>query len=246
MSELIFIFDMDNTLTAPLSLISLESARTLIRLADKYKLYICTGSNKEKLEKQISPKLCNIFQGIFTNSGAQYYRKTEHVYTFPKPNLLEYPKLKQYLGNVLETCEYKMRTGIHYEIRPGSINFSIVGRNADDQCRKHFVDWHTGSNELYKIANYINTTFAADLVSAFVGGQTSIDIYFNGFKGKESCVDFLEGEIKSPHKYIFIGDKIMPCGNDYDVSLSILHSNLGGCFRVSNPDECNNLLKRFL
>jgi len=246
MSDLIFIFDMDNTLTNPVSLISLDSARTIIRLADKYKLYICTGSDKEKLEKQISPKLCGIFQGIFTNSGAQYYRKNEHIYTLPKPNLLDYPKLKTYLGNIIETCDYKMRTGVHYETRPGTINFSIVGRNADDACRKHFIEWHKTTNELYRVANYVNTMFATDLISASVGGQTSIDIYFNGFKGKESCIDFLEGEIKTPHKYMFIGDKIMPNGNDYDVSLSILHNNLGGCFRVNNPEECTEFLRRFL
>ena len=122
------------------------------------------------------------------------------------------PDLIEDLVRKMQISKYKIRTGNHIEIRTGMINFSIVGRNANDAERKHYNIWDSENKERKYIANQINEYYK-DL-DASVGGSISIDIIE---KGKD------KGQIVQPlvdlgyKKIIFYGDKCLPGGNDYGI-----------------------------
>ena len=112
-----------------------------------------------------------------------------------------------------------MKTGNHIVYRPSSINFSVVGRNANMVERKIYVVHDERENERVIIANQINDKFSD--VQAVVGGETGIDIFPRGKDKSQIINDF------DPHdNLIFFGDKMSLVGNDYSLSLEVV--NRGG------------------
>jgi phosphomannomutase len=121
----------------------------------------------------------------------------------------------------LINCEYEspftIRTGNHIEERPGLVNFSIVGRNANLEERARYVAYDTFENERKTIVTAFNTMFP-DL-QATVGGETGIDIAPKGADKSQIITDF----DKNDHIYFF-GDAMFEGGNDYSLSKLVSHA----------------------
>ena len=78
------------------------------------------------------------------------------------------------LFNTTIESDFKIRTGLHFEHRPGMVNFSVVGRNANKEQRSEYVTYDTLTSERATIARQFNTLFPS--IRATVGGETGIDI----------------------------------------------------------------------
>ena len=111
------------------------------------------------------------------------------------------------------------RTGLHFEHRPGMVNFSIVGRNANKEQRAEYVVFDTLHNERNLTASAFNKLFPD--IKATVGGETGIDISPVGTDKAQIVTDFGPGD-----KTYFFGDRMDKDGNDYPLAQTVI--DLGG------------------
>ena len=210
-----YIFDVDGTLTPSREKINREFKDWFVKFCMYNNVYLVTGSDYPKTEEQLGPIICKSVNKIYNCSGNEVRERGKIIKTDtwdPDKNLLEY------LYSVLDNNTYSMKTGNHVEHRPSSINFSIVGRNANKVERSLYKVHDERESERVKIAEEINNKFPN--VQAVVGGETGLDIFPRGKDKAQIIHDFGPQD-----KLIFFGDKIVPNGNDYSLALEIANSS---------------------
>ena len=135
--------------------------------------------------------------------------------------------------------DFPLRTGLHIEKRPGMVNFSVVGRNANQEQRKQYYYYDCKTKEREQIAKAFNEKFPK--LQADVGGETGIDIFPYGKDKAQIVNDFNEFE-DTLH---FFGDRMDRAGNDYPLKRVILDNDLGMCYSVSDWKHTWKLLKEY-
>ena len=82
MPKTVYLFDVDGTLTPPLTEIDEIFADVFLTwMREKEKLvYLVTGSDITKTKKQIFPSFIDQCEGIFTCSGNVFYSKGNKIY----------------------------------------------------------------------------------------------------------------------------------------------------------------------
>jgi phosphomannomutase len=201
-----FIFDVDGTLTDSRKSIDKTFKNFMLEFTRMHTCYICTGSDRQKTIEQLGEDLTNQFTLAFHCSGNLIYKGSIEVYkTLWSLSTVEFNFLQQALDNTV----YQEKTGNHIEERIGTVNFSIVGRNATHEQRQRYVKWDNESKARETIANQFNSLFTES--QAVIGGETSIDIFKLGCD-KSQIKTHIEGET------IYFGDKCYPGGNDYAIS----------------------------
>lgn len=206
-----FIFDVDGTLTPSRGAIDVTFKEFFLEFIHSNDTYLVTGSDYNKTLEQLGPEICNGVKCIYNCSGNDIWIKGNNT----KSTDWELPEdPKKWLLERLDASKFVMRTGNHIEARPGSINFSIVGRNATMKERQLYVAWDAESGERQQLATEFNHLFH-DL-EARVGGETGLDIYPRGKDKGQVMSDF-----KKEDRVYFFGDKVSPGGNDYPIALAI-------------------------
>ena len=216
----IFIFDVDGTLTPSRLPMTEEFQKFFKEWARKNRFYLVTGSNIEKLQEQMEGLEIHA-DGIFTCCGNEYWQSDPAVH--PKhcdliySNKFKPPKdLIKYLELELKYSPYKKQCGNHIEDRGSMVNFSIVGRDCNQEQREEYYKLDKEKVERKIIAQAIKEKFP-DL-DAVIGGQISIDIYPKG-NDKSQVLNVIEQErLVTTNEYIFIGDGIENGGNDYPLA----------------------------
>lgn len=206
-----FIFDVDGTLTPSRGVIDGMFKEFFLEFIHDNETYLVTGSDYSKTLEQLGPEICNGVKCIYNCSGNDVWVKGTNIKTTDW-ELPEEPK--KWLAESLAASKFVLRTGNHIEERPGSVNFSIVGRNATMKERQLYVAWDDKSGERHRLATEFNQLFH-DL-EARVGGETGLDIYPRGKDKSQVMSDF-----KKEDKVYFFGDKVNPGGNDYPIALAI-------------------------
>lgn len=235
-----FLFDVDGTLTEPVQPITNEVVGALLDLKEKgHGVYLVAGSTYEKVADQVGSGFMSVLSGAFTSSGAAYFEAGVPVYSLPTPNLDTYPTLKAVLNNGLAqwTGEH---TPTQIEYRPGMLNFCPVGREASLEQRAKFAEFDAASGLRAKLKSEIEALQVPGL-TAVVGGQVSIDLYFEGFQGKAYAVNYLTQF--GLRDFIYFGDKMTASGNDYPAATYILQHGLGAAYSVRGPADTLQWLK---
>jgi len=203
-----FIFDVDGTLTPSRGKMNESFVTFFFDFCKNNDVYLVTGSDKEKTIEQIGEKIYNRCKRVYQCNGNDVWIGNENIQT----NEWTLPDLAR---TFLISCEYESqfdtRTGNHIEERPGMINFSVVGRNANAEQRASYVTYEEQNSERKKIAEAFNTMFP-DL-SAKVGGETGIDISPKGADKSQIVKDFDKEDT-----LWFFGDAIYEGGNDYPLA----------------------------
>jgi len=203
-----FIFDVDGTLTPSRGKINKEFEQWFLDFCLNQDVYLVTGSDHPKTVEQVGEAIVNACKRVYNCSGSDVYEKGKNIRT----NSWSMPKEQMnWLEDRLEESAFNLRTGNHIEQRPGMVNFSIVGRNANLEERARYVAYDTVENERKTIADAFNTMFP-DL-SAKVGGETGIDISPKGADKSQIVKDFDEQDT-----LWFFGDAIYEGGNDYPLA----------------------------
>lgn len=203
-----FIFDVDGTLTPSRSKIDKKFKEFFLTFCKSNKVYLVTGSDYAKTVEQVGNDIVMSVKRLYNCSGNDIYEKGQNI----KTNEWVLPDLaRTFLINCEHESPFTIRTGNHIEERPGLVNFSVVGRNANLEERARYVAYDTFENERATIANAFNTMFP-DL-SATVGGETGIDISPKGADKSQIVKDFDEQD-----KLWFFGDAIYEGGNDYPLA----------------------------
>ena len=207
-----YIFDIDGTLTPSRAKINNNFLEWFLEFVKTHRVYLVTGSNREKTEEQIGAELFEKVNCVYNCSGNTKYKKGVCVYNVRDFQLDDKPQ--KFLERKLRNSDFDIKTGLHFESRPGLLNFSIVGRNASKTERKKYVKYDTSTNERELISNKFNKLFSKkfDIVSQ-IAGETGLDIIKIGTDKAQILKDFTFQD-----ELIFFGDNIQPGGNDYGIA----------------------------
>ena len=210
-----FVFDVDGTLTPSRGKIDKEFAAWFEHFATHNACYLVTGSDKMKTVEQIGLSIYNLAMRVYNCNGNDVWEQDRNVHQ-NEWILEETPHT--FLAQCLTESKFSLRTGQHFEHRPGMVNFSVVGRGADKDQRAQYVSYDTKNAERYKIAQSFNIMFPN--LEAKVGGETGIDISPKGFDKSQIVKDF-----DSNDTLIFFGDAMQLGGNDEPLA----NANKKGC-----------------
>lgn len=228
-----FIFDVDGTLTPSRGQINEDFRLWFVDFCEKNDVYLVTGSDNAKTVEQLGEYLCQWPVFIYNCSGSDVWSKGKRVRTkewrLPKD-------AHEWLSEQLCNSAFPLRTGLHFEHRPGMVNFSIVGRNANRKQREQYVAWDNEYNERDYIAHNFNLIFTE--LEAHPGGETGIDISPKGANKSQILEDFDNAD-----EIHFFGDRMDLGGNDYPLAKAILDNELGKCYHVKDWKETWNILK---
>ena len=212
-----FIFDVDGTLTPSRGIIDPNFKAFFNTFCLMNDVYLVTGSDKAKTIEQISEPTYNLCKRVYQCNGNDVWEGATHIRT-NKWILPEAPH--NWLSERLTTSDFPKRTGLRFEHRPGMVNFSIVGRNANAAERAHYVKWDKDTIERNDIAAVFNSIFPE--LEAKVGGETGIDISPKGFNKSQIAKDF---DLNTDdYSVYFFGDAMHEGGNDYPLAQVLTHS----------------------
>jgi HAD superfamily hydrolase (TIGR01484 family) len=240
MPETLYLFDVDGTLTHPLSEVDDVFAEVFLswhREKNK-KVYLVTGSDIKKTKRQLFSSFIDQCEGIFTCSGNVFYSKGQKIYENTlhlPPDFIENLQLYLDIGS-----RWNRKTGTHIEIRSGMVNFSTVGRNASPNLREAYYKWDQTHREREDIVDYIRGIYPEFEVS--IGGQISVDIYPAG-KNKAQVVDKLEEIHGSDVSLVFVGDRNLPGGNDWPLAQRLEARAGSTWYQVLSYEETRALIE---
>lgn len=211
-----FIFDVDGTLTPSRQVIDPQFKEFFLEFMRSHKVWLVTGSDYKKTLEQLGSEICNSVATVYNCSGNDVWFKGKRVNAKPfhMPD-----KLKTFLQGWLQASPFALRTGNHIEERMGTVNYSVVGRNATLGERKLYIKHDLANRERETIAFQINSDFRD--ITATVGGETGIDIYPKGHDKSQILDDF-----DAPYENIlFFGDKMEIGGNDWPLAKHLPEKN---------------------
>tara|TARA_B100000212_G_scaffold52722_1_gene34495 strand:- start:287 stop:976 length:690 start_codon:yes stop_codon:yes gene_type:complete len=227
-----YIFDVDGTLTPSRKKIDPNFLIFFNSFALTNEVYLVTGSDRDKTIEQITHHLyCNC-KRVYNCAGNDVYEGDVSVYRNDWTLPLE---AREHLNEELLQSTFPVRTGIHIEERPGCVNFSIVGRGANQTERLVYSDWDEIKGERRAIAERFNKKFPK--LHAFVGGVTGVDISDKGSDKSQIIRDFQDGGV------VFYGDRMEEQGNDRPLADAILNNKLGEVVSVTGWEDTWRKLK---
>ena len=235
---MIYIFDIDGTLTPHRQPATDEFVEFFTEWQKDKEFYLSTGSDLGKVKEQLPKEIVDSARGIFCCMSNQLHVEGELIYDF------EYwpsNKIINALRNTLKESSFPLRCGNHIEQRPGMINFTILGRNANEEQRQIYHEHDKIAKEREKIASKLSQEFHhLDFV---IGGKISIDIYPKG-RDKRQCIEWI-GENEDPTPMLYFGDSVYEGGNDYAAAKEIDKYEESEWHNVSNWRETMELLKSY-
>ena len=227
-----YIFDVDGTLTPSRKKIDPDFLIFFNSFALANEVYLVTGSDRDKTIEQITHLLyCNC-KRVYNCAGNDVYEGDVSVYRNDWTLPLE---AREHLNEELRQSTFPVRTGIHIEERPGCVNFSIVGRGANQTERLVYSDWDEIKGERKAIADRFNKKFPE--LHAFVGGVTGVDLSNKGSDKSQIIRDFQDGGV------VFYGDRMEEQGNDKPLADAILNNKLGEVVSVTGWKDTWNKLR---
>jgi|10_taG_2_1085330.scaffolds.fasta_scaffold10774_6 phosphomannomutase len=234
---MIFLFDVDGTLTPPRKPMTDKMIEVFGSLVKNHKVFLASGSDLLKIKEQIPYHLLDKCEGIFSCSANQLHIKDELQY---ENQFIPEERLVAQLEKILEKSSYPHRTGTHIEYRPGMINFSVVGRNATTHERELYFKWDEKHQERKRMAVLLMAMVGG--IDIKIGGQISIDIYPTGFD-KSQAVSYIKKHY-AEESILFFGDRMDEHGNDYSAAQAL--DDTDRSFAVRNCAKTQNLLEFYL
>ena len=188
-----YLFDIDGTLTPARQKIDSKFAEFFLKWIQTHSTYLVSGSDYPKLMEQIDLAILEKVKMVFSSSGNVGHKQGNEIYR----NEWVYPKqLLDHLEKILQVHPYPVRTGNHIELRPGMINFSIIGRKCTSEQRREYYLYDQESQERAAICRDIMDNHPN--IHASIGGQISVDIYKEG-ANKPQIIKHIQGQIGRAH-----------------------------------------------
>lgn len=217
-----FIFDVDGTLTPSRGTIDQRFHDYFLQFCEDNPVILITGSDYAKTVEQLGIDICMAVEKVYNSSGNDVWSKGVNI---KSSSWILPPEPRYWLETLLSVSKFGMRTGNHIEERPGSANFSIVGRNATKKQRETYIEWDRQKRERELISIEFNHKFKD--VEARIGGETGIDIYQKGHDKGQIVADF-----DPTDRLYFFGDRMEPGGNDFPLKQMIESNNRGMAYEV--------------
>jgi phosphomannomutase len=235
-----FIFDVDGTITPSRDRIDEDFRLWFLDFAKWHNVYLVTGSDQSKTVEQIGEELFAKVECVYNSSGNTKHKNGVCVFNTKD---LELPRdAYAFLLKKSISTDFDIATGNHFESRPGLLNFSIVGRNANREQRKKYVEFDNLTNERQTISDEFNKKFTKKLgLVSQVAGETGLDIIEMGKDKAQILKDFTFQD-----ELMFFGDNIQPGGNDYGIAQAIKYGpyKYSECHNVKSWKETWKILKK--
>lgn len=215
-------FDVDGTLTLSKSPLDKEMANLLAQATQFMNVVVITGGRFEQINKQViqqlphTSNLNRLF--VLPTSGSQMFRYTknnvwEKVYErilSPEQKERIFASLNRALAHISYSIDPKDIKGIQIEDRDSQITLSMLGQEQSPERKENWDTHHIKRRELIELLG--------DIVNEFdvkIGGSTSIDITLKGIDKAFGIREFYKHTELDIKKGLFIGDQIIPGGNDF-------------------------------
>ena len=143
-----------------------------------------------------------------------------------------------FLEDVLKSSAFPIRAGRHIDLREGSMNFSVVGRDASQMQRALYKQWDQRQQERAQISREFVAEFPR--FEAYVGGDISIDICLTD-ANKGRCTSIIKQHAQD--KIYFFGDKCHPGGIDEPFAKQCNFDQGDRVFHVSGYHETWKILR---
>jgi phosphomannomutase len=223
---------MDGTIIPARHPMDPDFARRFFPWVKSHIAYLAAGSNYEKIVEQIPGDAVGTgFSGIYSSMGNVFHQKGKEIY---RNEIILKKELLQTLEKYRRNTEYKGKLYSNYlELRPGMLNFSVLGRNCPFAERAKYNEWDNIHHEREAVVKEINKKF--DEYDASLGGKISVDIVMKG-GGKEQIAE----KIRAMHpndKIIFLGDRTEKDGNDYKLAEALRKMENTEIIAVQSPDD---------
>ena len=226
-----YIFDVDGTLTPSRKEIVHEFWAPFLIFCRNHDVYLVTGSDRQKTLEQLGLDICYTAKRVYNCSGSDAYERDVNVYR----DEWELPKkVENFLMDELAYSCFPIRNGNHIEIKPGGVNFSILGRDKDPMLgREEYIKWDKERLEREDIADRLRNQFPE--LNVQIGGQTGLDI---SNKDKSQILR----DFSNDDDIHFFGDMMKEGENDYPLAMAIANNMMGTSYNVDNWQETMSIL----
>lgn len=233
----ILLFDVDNTITVPMSIIKQDMVDCLKKIISQgnYILGIVGGSNYSKIKNQLGDSI-QLFDYIFTENGLEYYDKEKLVKKKTINEYLSEKNLQKIINVILKNLSQinlPIKRGTFIEFRSGMLNISPIGRNCSQLERNEFEILDRKLKIRQNLINKLKVELKEYNLQYSIGGQISFDVFPLNWD-KTFCLQYL-----NDFEIYFFGDKCFPGGNDFEI---YNHSDTIS-FSVNNYKDTINILQ---
>lgn len=208
---MIYAFDVDGTLTPSRQKMDPGFKAWFLTFIQRNRVILVTGSDYPKTVEQIGEDIAEAVERVYCCAGNSVWMAGTEI---RRADWIPAPPVVHMLDNLLAASDYPERWGNHKELRPGMLNFSIVGRNVDQSGRRDYYEWDKIHRERQSICTLVKSTFPE--LDCQIGGEISVDIYPVGLDKSQVAKYYSE-------PITFYGDGMSPGQNDYALA-SVLES----------------------
>jgi HAD superfamily hydrolase (TIGR01484 family) len=254
----LIIFDLDGTLADSKAPLDNDMADLIIELLKKRKVAVISGGMFIQFEKQFLsnlPASTDLLKNLFLlpTTGTRMYAWKDSGIEKNSAELsagwhegysenISPEDRKRIIKSIEETWNEtgfalpEHIFGDRIEDRESQVTFSALGQEAPLELKKA---WDPDKSKRQAIVNILKDKIPHFDVS--MGGSTSVDITMKGVN-KAYGVNKLSNFLKMPiSKMLFIGDEIVPSGNDYSVKEDGVD-----CVNVSGKEQTKEIIKELL
>lgn len=213
--QVLVLFDVDGTLTAPRKRSTPEMLEFLQELKKHVKVGIVGGSDLHKIAEQLGDNLITAYDYVFAENGLVAYKDGQLLAKQSLKAFLGEEKLKTFINFVLHyiaDLDIPIKRGTFVEFRNGMLNVSPIGRNCSQEERDEYEKYDQEQGIRTKFVEVLKDKFADYNLTYSIGGQISFDVFPQGWD-KTYCLQFVK-EFETVH---FFGDKTFPGGNDHEI-----------------------------
>ena len=234
----IWIFDIDGTLTPSRGVIDPDFKCELLDFIEYNKVFLVSGSDYSKSEEQLGSLVLTSVERVYSCAGNSVWEEGSLLY---ENDWVPSSEQIDFFLNEFKNSKYPGKQGgNHIELRPGFVNFSILGRkNISFDDRFFYKQWDSLVNERVVIANRFNLMFPQ--LQASIGGETGIDIHPKG-KDKSQILSNMPGATEDRDIY-FVGDAIEKGGNDYEIAESVKVQPRGSVIKVKDWTDTRKVIR---
>lgn len=207
-----WLFDVDGTLTPSRKTMPADFRAWFLRFARHNEVHLVTGSDFPKTLEQVGPDIVAAVRTVFNCMGNSVWRGGQEI---RRQDFMLSSSAEAFLLNWLHVkSAYPHRCGQHIEVRPGMVNFSVVGRGANLDEREHYFKWDQAHGERIVLSNAFEAAFPD--MACQIAGETGVDIFWKGCDKSQALGDPF---VSTPAA--FFGDRIHPGGNDYSLAQAV-------------------------
>lgn len=242
--DILCLFDVDGTLTAPRKVIEAPLFRFLMEeVKPKFCIGLVGGSDLTKVAEQMGGDLAlNEFDFVFSENGVVASKNGREIGRETIQAFLGEERLQNFINfTLLCLSEIKLpvKRGTFVEFRTGMLNISPIGRSCSRDERNEFEQYDKQHGIRKKLIETLRKKFPDFGLTYSIGGQISIDVFPNGWD-KTFCLRHIEKEnFKTIH---FFGDKVDQGGNDYELYND---ARVTG-HRVVSPEDTKTQVQKLL